>query len=88
MNKVAKPLPHFAGDQEAEDFVAEADLTSYDLSGAVPADYEFKSKDRTISMRVSKELLDAVKQRAAREGVPYQRFVRQALEAAIARGRP
>ena len=81
----AKPLPHFETDEAAEDFVATADLTRFDLSQGVPVRYEFKAKEATISMRVSQELLDAVKARAAQDGVPYQRFIRQTLEAAISR---
>jgi hypothetical protein len=34
-------------------------------------------------MRLPKTLLDAVKASAARAGVPYQRFIRQVLEAAV-----
>jgi predicted DNA binding CopG/RHH family protein len=36
-------------------------------------------------MRLPADLLKAVKNTAARRGVPYQRFIRQALERAIAR---
>ena len=59
--KILKPLPRFASDAEAEAFVDDADLTQFDLSGARPAGYEFRNKDTTISMRVSRDLLDAVK---------------------------
>jgi predicted DNA binding CopG/RHH family protein len=34
-------------------------------------------------MRLPKSLLDAVKAAAAKTGMPYQRFIRQALEAAL-----
>jgi len=81
--KTLKSLPHFESDDDAERFVETADLTQFDLSGAKPAAYEFRAKDTTISMRVSKDLLDAVKARAAQDGVPYQRFIRQTLEAAV-----
>lgn len=77
-------LPAFASDEEAEEFVATADLTQYDLSGAVPVRYEFQRKTANISMRVPQHLLDIVKEAAAKEGVPYQRFIRQVLEEAIA----
>ena len=81
--KNLKPLPSFKTDDEAEDFVDTADLTQFDLGEGRPAGYEFRTKDMTISMRVSKDLLDAVKARAAQDGVPYQRFIRQTLEAAV-----
>jgi predicted DNA binding CopG/RHH family protein len=38
-------------------------------------------------LRVPKELLDAVKAAAASAGIPYQRFIRQTLEAAVQRPR-
>lgn len=78
-------LPSFATDEEAEEFVANGDLTQFDLSGGKPVQYEFKPKATTISMRVSQDLLDAVKARAEQDGVPYQRFIRQTLEAAVMR---
>lgn len=83
--KNLKLLPSFSTDEEAEAFVEGADLTQFDLAGAKAAGYEFRTKDTTISMRVSRALLDAVKAQAAKEGVPYQRYIRQALESAVAR---
>ncbi len=82
-----KPLPAFAGDEEAERFVASADLTDYDLSAGIPVRYEFRAKTATISMRVPQQLLDAVKAQARHAGIPYQRFIRQTLEHALAKGR-
>jgi predicted DNA binding CopG/RHH family protein len=37
-------------------------------------------------MRLSKELLDSVKKRAAKTGVSYQHFIRLTLERAVAKG--
>jgi predicted DNA binding CopG/RHH family protein len=34
-------------------------------------------------MRLPKPLLDAVKESARKAGMPYQRFIRQVLEAAV-----
>jgi predicted DNA binding CopG/RHH family protein len=39
-------------------------------------------------MRIPEALLEAVKAQADRAGMPYQRYIRQALERAIATGRP
>jgi predicted DNA binding CopG/RHH family protein len=36
MNAKAKPMPSLRSDTEAEDFVAMADLSQYDLSGFKP----------------------------------------------------
>ncbi len=39
-----KPLPRLETDEEAEKFVAEADLTDYDLSGLRMVQFEFEPK--------------------------------------------
>jgi predicted DNA binding CopG/RHH family protein len=78
-----KKLPELKSDEEAEEFVAEADLTAYDLSGMRTVHFEFEPKRERVNMRLPRRLLDAVKAAAARAGVPYQRFIRQALEAAV-----
>ena len=78
-----KKLPKLTNDKEAEDFVAKADLTEYDLSGMRLVRFEFQPKDERVNMRLPRPLLDAVKATAARAGVPYQRFIRQTLEAAV-----
>ena len=78
-----KPLPDLRSDEAAERFVAEADLTDYDLSSMRLVRFEFQPKSERINMRLPKALLDAVKAAAATAGIPYQRFIRQALEAAL-----
>lgn len=78
-----KKIPTFKSDAEAERFVATADLTHYDLSGAKPVRFEFEKKGEQLNMRVPKSLLDAVKQRAKASGIPYTRFIRKTLEDAV-----
>jgi predicted DNA binding CopG/RHH family protein len=78
-----KKLPRFKSDKAAEDFVARADLTDYDLSEMRTMRFEFQPKTERVNMRLPKELLTAVKASAAREGMPYQRFIRHALETAV-----
>lgn len=78
-----KKLPKLRTDEEAENFVANADLTEYDLSAMVRMKFEFKPKTERVNMRLSKDLLDSVKARAAKEGLSYQRYIRQALERAV-----
>jgi predicted DNA binding CopG/RHH family protein len=78
-----KKLPELKSDEEAEEFVAEADLAAYDLSGMRTVQFEFEPKMERVNMRLARRLLDAVKAPAARARVPYQRFIRQALEAAV-----
>jgi predicted DNA binding CopG/RHH family protein len=78
-------IPSFKTDAEAERFVAEADLTKYDLAGLVPVQFEFDKKTAQLNMRLPKRLLDAVKKRASARGIPYTRFVREAVELALSR---
>jgi predicted DNA binding CopG/RHH family protein len=78
-----KKLPRLKSDKAAEKFVAEADLTEYDLSGAKTMQFEFQPKTERVNMRLPRRLLAAVKASAAKAGVPYQRFIRQALETAV-----
>ncbi|MGB0696444.1 MAG: CopG family antitoxin [Rhodospirillaceae bacterium] len=77
------PLPTFKSDAEAEEFVASADLTDFDLSGGERVRFEFKKKSASVHLRLPPQLLSAVKERAAREGIPYQRFIRLQLERSL-----
>jgi len=78
-----KKLPELKTDKEAEKFVAESNLTEYDLSGMKAVRFEFQPKTERVNMRLPRRLLAAVKASAAKSGMPYQRFIRQALEAAV-----
>ena len=44
MKKKLKKFPIFKSDKEAEDFVANSDLTEYDISGFKPVHFEFEPK--------------------------------------------
>jgi predicted DNA binding CopG/RHH family protein len=78
-----KKIPAFKSDRAAASFVDRADLSKYDLSGAQLIRFEIKRKGKSINLRLSEELFDAVRERAARAGLPYQRFIRLTLEQAI-----
>lgn len=78
-----KKIPKFKTDKEAEDFVDHADLTEYDLSGFKPAKFEFMPKSERVNMRFPTELLNAIRAKAAAQGMPYQKFIRAALERAV-----
>ena len=65
--------------------ITASNLTEYDLSGAQPVRFELQRKAAQINMRVPKPLLDAVKARAKARGIPYTRFIREALEQAVVR---
>jgi predicted DNA binding CopG/RHH family protein len=81
--RMKKKIPAFKIDRAAAAFVDKADLTQYDLSGARLTRFEIKPKDESINLRLSGELYDAVRRRAASAGVPCQRFIRLTLEQAI-----
>jgi len=78
-----KTIPTFETDKEAEEFVATADLSQYDLSGGQVMRFELKPKNASVNLRLPEQLLEAVRRRAKRLGVPYQRFIRMALERAL-----
>jgi predicted DNA binding CopG/RHH family protein len=78
-----KKIPSFKTDEEAEAFVATSDLSNYDLSGAQLIRFELKRKDKSVNLRLPEDLLAAVRSKAQRAGMPYQRFIRLALERAV-----
>lgn len=85
MKKRLKKFPIFTSDKQAEDFLENADLSEYDLSGFKPMHFEFEPKSLAVSVRLPGGLYSAVKKRAADKGMKAQRFIRQALEKAVSR---
>ncbi len=83
----AKPrqMSSLRSDEAAEAFVAEADLSEYDLSGFKPMRYEIEPMSAALNMRLPASLLAALKARAEARGVPYTRYVRMLLESDLAR---
>ncbi len=77
-----RKVPKFKTDEEAEAFL-EQDLSDLDFSQFKPMRFEFKPKQKSLNLRISEDLLDAVRENAKREGIPYQRYIRQALERAV-----
>ena len=80
-----KKIPTFKSDAQARRFVDTADLSNYDLSGLQPVKFEFEKKSAQLNMRLPQALLDAVKRQSAVRGIPYTRFVREAVESALSR---
>ena len=78
-----KKIPAFKTDRAAAWFVDKAYLSQYDLSGAQLVRFEIKPKGKSINLRLSDKLDNAVRVQATRAGVPYQRFIRLTLEQAI-----
>ncbi len=81
--KKLKPLPLLKTDAEATRFVDQADLSEYDLSGGKVTHFEFEKKTAQVNMRMPEGLVKAVKAKAAKRGIPYQRFIREAIEKAL-----
>ena len=81
-----KHVPKLKTDAEAEAFL-EKDLSGLDFSQFKPARFEFQAKDAQINMRLPSKLLAAVKASAKRNGIPYQRFIRETLEQAVGKKR-
>jgi len=78
-----KRVPRLKSDKEAEGFL-DQDLSGLDFSQFKPIRFEFEKKTARVNMRLPQTLLDAVKKRATSRKVPYQRFIREALERAVA----
>jgi predicted DNA binding CopG/RHH family protein len=77
-----KRVPKLKSDKEAEVFL-DQDLSSLDFSQFKPVRFEFEKKTARVNMRLPQPLLDAVKKRATSRKIPYQRFIREALERAV-----
>jgi predicted DNA binding CopG/RHH family protein len=80
---MSRKLPALKSDKEAED-ILDKDLSAY-INGEnlVPYPFEYKPKQKSVNLRISEELLNAVRVAARRRGIPYQRYIRQALETAL-----
>ena len=83
-----KKWPVLRSDEEAERFVETADLSEYDFSEMVPMSFEFEPKAAQINMRVPQSLLEALKERAKRRGIPYTWLIRELMEREVSRSEP
>ncbi|HTV72022.1 MAG TPA: CopG family antitoxin [Rhizobiaceae bacterium] len=84
MNKTAlKQFPVFHTDAEAEEFVATADLSEYDMSGFIPWDLAMNSPENEAYVLVPKDLVAAARAEAAARGVAFSEVVREALETSL-----
>jgi predicted DNA binding CopG/RHH family protein len=78
-----RKIPKLRSDRAAEAFL-EQDLSNLDFSQFKPVKFEFEKKTARVNMRLPEALLKAVKKRAVARKIPYQRFIREALEQAVA----
>ena len=75
-------VPVMTTDEEAEAFL-EQDLSDLDFSQFKKVNWELLAKDARVNMRLPGPLMAALKARAAARGIPYQRLIRELLEAAV-----
>lgn len=79
-----KKVPKLKSDKKAEEFL-DRDLTDYlDLKNFQRVSFEFQPKTKKISIRVSEDLLEAVKKKAKRQKISYQKYIRKAVEESLA----
>lgn len=77
-----KTVPIMTTDAEAEAFL-DQDLSDLDFSQFRPMTWETAPKDARINMRVPGALMAALKAKAAKRGIPYQRLIRELLEKGV-----
>ncbi len=77
--RLPRKVPRMRTDEEAEAFL-ETDLSNLDYSQFKPVTFEFLPKTEKVNLRIPMNLLTAIKQRAKRAKVPYQRYIRHVLE--------
>lgn len=79
-------VPVMTTDEEAEALLAQ-DLSGLDFTTFKPMRFEDQAKSERVNMRFPKSLLDSARALAEREGIPYQRFIRRAVETAVEQAR-
>jgi predicted DNA binding CopG/RHH family protein len=78
-----KKLPKFKTDKEIKDFMKN-DISDYiNAENFIPVTFEFKKKDKTITLRLPSSLLDALKASAKKEGINYQKIIRNLIESFV-----
>ncbi len=68
MKTKSKPLPALTTDEAAEQFVSTADLSTYDLSGFKPTQFEFEAKAAALNLRLPQKYLDALNAKTKKAG--------------------
>ncbi|MBI5139392.1 CopG family transcriptional regulator [Candidatus Nomurabacteria bacterium] len=75
-----KPLPKIMTDQAAKSFI-KRDLSDYlTPENFTLTSFEFAPKNKSITLRLSHSLLNAIRTKASKKGVHYQSFIRLAIE--------
>lgn len=75
-----KKLPKLITDKNAEN-ILNSNLTDYiNEDNFKRITFEFVPKDKNITIRISDPLLNSVQKLAKKQGISYQRIIRQAIE--------
>ncbi len=77
---MTKRLPKIKSDQAAKDLLKK-DLSDYMTpQNFTRTSFEFTPKDKSITLRVSSEMLKTVQGVAKQRGTNYQKLIREAIE--------
>lgn len=75
-------VPYFATPEEAEAFLGQ-DLFGLDFSQFKPMKFEIVKEKVALNVRLSADLMEAVRDKAKEEGMSCARYVRTLLEANV-----
>ena len=77
---MSKHLPKMNTDEAVKNLMA-TDMSEYiSRQNFSQASFEFESKDKNITLRVSEQLLKKIQNIAQKRNTPYQKVIRQAIE--------
>jgi len=75
-----KRLPKMKTDKAAKDLLKQ-DLSDFiTRENFKPASFEFAPKDKSVTLRMSTELLGAIQSTAKKRKINYQKLIREAIE--------
>ncbi len=78
-----KKLPKFKTDKQIKNFIKN-DISDYiNSDNFKPTTFELEKKDRTITLRLPNSLLEALKNSAKKEGINYQKIIRNLIESFV-----
>lgn len=80
MEKDYKPWPELKTDEEAEEFVANSDLTEYDWSDFKRVQFKFPSNREEIKLSLPEKLMDAIKEKAKMQNISPSQYIECVLE--------
>lgn len=84
MEENYKPWPELKTDEEAEEFVANSDLTEYDWSDFKRVQFKFPSKREEIRLSLPEKLIKAINEKAEIKNLSISEYIENILAHAIA----